>query len=204
MASIDRPWIQLYEGQRFDFLKPQPAMISIETIAHSLSNLCRYNGHTKKFYSVAQHCCYAYDMASDKNKRVALGHDFGESATSDIASPLKNYPPIHEAYMPIETVIETMLAKKFEHEYPYPPEVKYIDRSLLKTECRDIMPSVPQKIRQMDGEFYKFRIKPWSIQRSRYEFLRRYYEVTGNTKKANKYRFLVWINLPLEFIRVRG
>ena len=39
----------------FDPLHPNPNLIDIADIAHSLSMLCRAYGHFKSFYSVGQH-----------------------------------------------------------------------------------------------------------------------------------------------------
>jgi len=49
-------WIQTYTGKPFWILEPHADDIDIVDIAHALSMLCRYNGHTKRFYSVAEHC----------------------------------------------------------------------------------------------------------------------------------------------------
>ncbi|CAJ0557650.1 unnamed protein product, partial [Mesorhabditis spiculigera] len=45
----------LHSGQQFDLLRPTAGMIKPLDIAHALSNLCRFNGHTRTHYSVAQH-----------------------------------------------------------------------------------------------------------------------------------------------------
>jgi hypothetical protein len=46
-----------------DLFNPDPDTLLISDIAHGLANNCRWNGHTKHFWSVAQHCCMMYDMA---------------------------------------------------------------------------------------------------------------------------------------------
>src|ERR1035437_8999101 len=54
----DQAWIQTYSGRRFCPLSPNPDAIVLQDIAHSLAMQCRFNGHCKKFYSVAQHSVY--------------------------------------------------------------------------------------------------------------------------------------------------
>jgi len=44
-----------YRGERFTPLNPDIYQINIDDIAHSLSMICRGNGHYETFYSVAQH-----------------------------------------------------------------------------------------------------------------------------------------------------
>lgn len=48
-------WIMTYSGKRYYYLSPTAEDISIVDIAHALSNKCRFAGHCKDFYSVAQH-----------------------------------------------------------------------------------------------------------------------------------------------------
>jgi len=43
-------WFTLSSGRRFYPFDPNPDDITIEDIALALSHLCRYNGHSKKFY----------------------------------------------------------------------------------------------------------------------------------------------------------
>lgn len=83
--------------------------INVKHIEHSLPHLCRYNGHTKKFYSVAQHAfiCSVIaeemdaneiysDLAPDEHKaemveqwRIALHHDDAEAYVGDMIYPMK-------------------------------------------------------------------------------------------------------------------
>jgi len=83
--------IQTYTGGKFDFDDLESNEINIEDIAHSLSMLCRYNGHTKMFYSVAEHSLLIAEVVSDKAKLFALLHDAAEVYISDISRPLKKF-----------------------------------------------------------------------------------------------------------------
>lgn len=42
-------------GKWFDVLNPDPALIDLADIACALSKLCRFGGHCREFYSVAEH-----------------------------------------------------------------------------------------------------------------------------------------------------
>lgn len=82
----------------FDPLQPDPALIEITDIAHSLSMLCRANGHFKSFYSVGQHCinCAKEAKARGYSRRVQLGcllHDASEAYLSDVTRPVKKELP---------------------------------------------------------------------------------------------------------------
>ena len=50
--------IHTFSGIAFDLLNPQPEMILMEDIAHSLAIINRSNGAAKFPYSVAQHSLY--------------------------------------------------------------------------------------------------------------------------------------------------
>lgn len=51
----DPCWIETYTGRKFYLLHPRPEDVDITDIAHALSNQCRYTGHTRMFYSIAEH-----------------------------------------------------------------------------------------------------------------------------------------------------
>lgn len=83
-------WIQTYTGKRLSLTRPRPEEIDIEDVAHSLSLQCRFNGHTKQFYSVAQHSVFVARKCRLQDAAImALLHDAHELATGDIVRPLK-------------------------------------------------------------------------------------------------------------------
>lgn len=75
-------YIQTMSGMEFNFRRPSPESIQIEDIAHALSQTCRFGGHTKTFYSVADHCI---NVAT----QVAYG---GCNFATIFAALLHNYP----------------------------------------------------------------------------------------------------------------
>ena len=64
--------IVTYTGKLFDIFDPKPELVCIEDIAHSLANQCRYTGHTKVFYSVAQHSVLMATSAELKGEKFIL------------------------------------------------------------------------------------------------------------------------------------
>src|SRR5579885_2784587 len=83
-------WIQTYCGVAFYPLDPRPEEILIEDIAHALSMLCRFTGHVKRFYSVAQHCVYVSHRCDPKDALWGLLHDAAEAYLNDISRPVKS------------------------------------------------------------------------------------------------------------------
>jgi len=55
-------WILTYSGTRFELIMPTGAMVKPQDIAHALAHLCRFNGHTREHYSVAQHSLLVADL----------------------------------------------------------------------------------------------------------------------------------------------
>lgn len=53
----DSTWIQTFTGRQFWPLDPRAEDVDIRDIAHALSMKCRYNGHCREFYSIADHSC---------------------------------------------------------------------------------------------------------------------------------------------------
>ncbi|MFN9113590.1 MAG: phosphohydrolase, partial [Bacteroidota bacterium] len=68
-------WIQTFSGIAFWPLDPKPEHVRIADIAHALSMKCRYNGHTRKFYSVAEHSVLVSRHVPEEDALWALLHD---------------------------------------------------------------------------------------------------------------------------------
>ena len=99
----------------FDPLHPNAELIDIADIAHSLSMLCRANGHFKSFYSVGQHCinCAVEAKARGYSKFVQLAcllHDGSEAYLSDVTRPVKAELP---RYLEIEEPLQNCIWDKF-------------------------------------------------------------------------------------------
>ena len=83
------PWVQTFSGKKFDLINPSIDSVCLIDIAHALSRICRFNGHVKNFYSVAEHSVYVSNCVPEKYAKEALLHDAHEAYVGDVTSPMK-------------------------------------------------------------------------------------------------------------------
>jgi len=94
-------------GRTFDYERVNEFLYSIEDIAHSLAKQCRFVGHTKRFYSVAEHSRLVATIlkargATPPVQLFGLLHDLSEAYIGDMPTPLKQMFPL---YKELETKI---------------------------------------------------------------------------------------------------
>lgn len=168
--------IVTYTGKAIEPLNPDPALICIEDIGHALSNCCRFTGHVRQFYSVAQHSYYASCIVPAELELCALLHDASEAYLSDIARPIKAQPEFGEVYKAAEERLMHAIAERFSIPWPMPAEVREADGILLRSEQRDLMPDL---LRFEGDDYLPFTIEPWLPARAKTKFLLRYFDLTG-------------------------
>ena len=153
-------WLQTYTGKAFDLLNPTPEMVDIEDIAHALSLLCCFTGHTKEFYSVAQHSVLCASRAPHKYAMHALLHDAHEAYVGDMNSPLKRL--LGKSYYSISYGIQKVIDESFgiEREAKSRQVIKNIDLRMLKTEARDLLGPAPRAWCVLEKPYSK-SIGPW-------------------------------------------
>lgn len=139
--KTDMNFIETHSGKRFFFQKPTADMVCIEDIAYALSNLCRFNGHCKRFYSVAEHSVIisqwlAMRGASVETQMAGLMHDCAEAYIGDMPKPIKITMP---NFMEMEKRIEEVIFAKYDLPFPFPSIVKEADCRILKDERAQIM-----------------------------------------------------------------
>ena len=106
-------WIQTFTGGRFYPTDPQVDDVKIRDIAHALSNQCRFAGHTRKFYSIAQHCYLVSQVCDPADALDGLLHDAAEAYMCDMPRPIK-YSPGLEGFKELEKKIEAVIQKRFD------------------------------------------------------------------------------------------
>lgn len=130
------PTIILNSGAQFDFLDPDRSEFSIEDIAHGLSNICRYNGQCRNFYSVAEHSIHVSYVVSEF-LLAALLHDATEAFIGDVTRPLKQLLP---DYRRLEQNIQRAIFRRFNVPIAQAQSIKQADLRVLAAEQAQIMP----------------------------------------------------------------
>lgn len=134
-------WIQTFTGRAFYPLDPRPEDIDPADIAHSLSLQCRFGGHVRDFYSVAEHCVRMADAVAPEHALAALLHDATEAYVIDLPRPLKRMLP---DYRTMEDRVWAAIATRFDVDPVLPPEVKEADNRILIAERNALLTPPPQ------------------------------------------------------------
>lgn len=131
-------WFVSSTGQCFNVREPDPSQINLEDIAHHLSQVCRFGGAVREFYSVAEHCVYVSRLVAPELAVLGLLHDAAEAYLGDVIKPLKNCLPEYSA---LEHVWETAIAARFGLPSLKHPDVKLADVAAVQAERRDLLPA---------------------------------------------------------------
>ena len=161
------PFIITYTGKVFPFDCITPDCIDIHDIAHALSHLCRFTGHTKSFYSVAQHSLLVSEKMPGRpaEKLAGLLHDAAEAYTNDLASPLKkwmnNESGGHTPYLDLQDSITAMIYNKY-GVTSIPSDVRLYDQAAGLFEAEGFM---NLSLEQLKGYSFSVELRelwePW-------------------------------------------
>lgn len=137
-------WILTASGRKFFPANPSIDAINIGDIGHALSNLCRFAGHTSRFYSVASHSRLVvqilnYWKQSPAIQLSGLLHDATEAYLVDVPAPIKQMECM-AGYRELEYKVAELIEKKFHLLFPLDhPMVKKADIAALKLEAEYFM-----------------------------------------------------------------
>lgn len=177
-----KPWLQTFSKKTIDVFEPDPNQIDIIDIAISLSRQCRFNGHTKEFYSVAEHCVHVSEITSTKgpgfiwgNAMFGLLHDASEAYLTDLPRPVKVTDEMAK-YRVIEQELQSVIYHKFGCVGREPELIKRCDNMMLATEALQLMfPAPDGKIWELNEDpIPNFELHCWSPTEACKEFLDRF------------------------------
>ena len=134
-------WMQTFTGRAYWPIDPRADEVDIRDIAHALSMLCRYTGHCKDFYSVAEHSIIVSTMVEPEHAMQALLHDAAEAYCNDIARPLKR--SLVE-YPGIERTNWLVIAERFGVPHVEHHTVKQADDDILLSEAHVLLGPHPR------------------------------------------------------------
>lgn len=175
-------WFPTASGVKFYPTAPSMADIHIEDIAHSLAMQCRFAGHVKTFYSVAQHSVLVSQNVPQHLALAGLLHDAAEAYCQDIIAPLKR-TGLYEDHLAIEDHLLLMIFEKYNLPFWALPEnqplIKHADLRALMTERRDVChPKASLYDWHVDAEPFDAEIVGQSPQEAKTSFLKRFEEVS--------------------------
>jgi len=169
--------IYVYGGGTIEPLNPNPDDIKLETIAHCLSNMCRWTGNTIEFMSVAEHSVLASRITEDLE---TLMHDGQEAFICDLARPLKQAEGFGEKYLEIERGLEEAIATRFGlRPPPMSKETKYADDQMLFREAKELVPHLGVEMPEPDEGTPWLEL--WSPKEAEKAFISRFFELGGKT-----------------------
>lgn len=191
-------WIQTYSGKKFDFEHFNSANIDLIDIAHALSCINRFTGHTREPYSVAQHSV----LVSEEVKRLGgdidvqiygLFHDAAEAYIGDISRPMKQFMKEYTGGVlkTVEKNIQIIICQALALVYNplnVPIEVKKADDTLLAIERRDLLPeNIEWGIELPDISNNQLEIKKiWNWETAKVNFLKHYENLCILKRNATK------------------
>ena len=183
------PYLQTVSGRWVNPFDPDPAQLDPGDIARALANQCRFGGHSRVFYSVAQHCVIVSRVVEERGGDVedvfaALMHDAGEAYLGDMPHPLKHRSALGAAFRDAEARLEEAIRDRFTIKADV-PEIKRVGRALLATERRAFSAELWHWPELEDVEPLGLELRAWSPDTAAEEFLMRYTELDARRSRPS-------------------
>jgi len=177
-------WMQTYSGIKFYPLSPVAEDIELMDIAHALSNICRFTGHTREFYSVAQHSTLVSRLVPKEVAIWALFHDASDAYMSRLPEPLINLPEF-SFYRFAKDELQRLIYEKFGLYGIAPRSIEEADLKALEIEKRDLFKSAGwEKVLQPEAI-----IRGQNPILAAHSFMVRFNELNGGIKETDYEHF---------------
>jgi uncharacterized protein len=173
-------YFRTHSGLHVHPLGPAPGEMSVFDIARSLSQMCRFLGHTEEFYSVAQHSVLVSEQVPCEDALWGLLHDASEAYLCDLPSPIKRDPEM-TIYRIAEDRLMLAVCKRYGLRPKMPKSVVAADKALLATEFRDVtsVDDLDWITEECGVEPLPFSIVGWTPIIAEARFLARFEELTA-------------------------
>lgn len=175
-ATARGDWMQTYTGRAFYPADPRPEDIDPADIAHALSLTCRYGGHVKQMYSVAEHCVLMSYAVPAHATAWALLHDATEAYIGDVIRPLKTFMPEYRA---MENRLMRVICERFGLPFACPASVTEADNRILLDERAALMGEPPQPWAVEHLEPLGVDIRGWMPDEAEWRYRTRLRELLG-------------------------
>ena len=177
-------WITTHSGVYFNVADPCVDDVRLGDIARALSMLCRFAGHCRVFYSVAEHSVRVAEALGPELALEGLLHDAAEAYMVDVPGPVKNLPAL-AGYRRLEEKVVGVVRARFGLLGPQHPRVSEVDHILAVTECRDLLSPEVLKKWKMALVFSPLpgRISPWSQELAERRFCGAFADAYGSYLK---------------------
>lgn len=174
--------MQTFTGRTFFPLQPRLEDIVIADIAHALALQCRFAGHVRLPYSVAQHSVLVSLAVPPADALWGLLHDASEAYLVDVPRPLKRLP-LFAPYRVVEAMLQRTIYSRFGLAGEEPASVRDADDLLLVSEACDLLPtgpgpSWPDAVRSGQAPRTPKPIVPWTPAKAERAFLDRFQLLT--------------------------
>jgi len=177
------PYLQTVSGRWVNPFDPDPEQLDAGDIARALANQCRFGGHSRVFYSVAQHSVIVSELVERRggdaeDAFAALMHDATEAYLGDMPHPLKHRSPLGAAFRAAEEQLERAIRDRFRIR-PNMAEIKRADRALLATERRAFSAETWHWPELEGVEPLELELTAWLPDEAAQAFAKRYAELDG-------------------------
>lgn len=172
-------WFQSLNGKKIYPLDPRVEDVDLDEVAHGLSNICRFGGQIRRFYSVAQHSVYVSRCVAETVPGFALAallHDAPEAYLGDVIRPLKRGGAVTQAWLDAEDSWAVVIGEALGLDIGnLPPEVKVADDRVLMAERRDLLAQPPEAWRERGYLAWDQKIdRSWEPAEAKRRFLLEY------------------------------